>query len=222
MTKIKIEYKNKLAESAKLLYEKGFSPCLDFGDVSIVDPESDYIYICPNVDENYRVQNWGETKAEDICVVDKEGKLIEDIGLFPTVELPMHLSIYKARPEVKAIIHSHAMWSTAYAITRKNIPLVLTAQATLLGGEILCAEYGLVGSDDLGKNVVKALGKNKRAALMSNHGAVIVGRDINEAFACSEFFEKAIQSIIMGNIIGKVIEINPDNVLDAHVVNPWI
>jgi len=222
MSEIKMEYKNKLAVSARLLYEKGFSPCLDFGDVSIVDPETDYIYICPNVDENYWIQNWTEIKSKDVCVVDKEGNLKEDIGLFPTVELPMHLSIYKARPEVKAIIHSHGMWSTAFAITRKNIPLVLASQATLLGGEIICAEYGLVGSDELGKNIVKALGKNKRAALMSNHGAVIVGRNIDEAFAFSEFFEKVIQTIIMGNIIGKVVEIDPNNVLDAHVVNPWI
>lgn len=222
MFKIKKEYKEILASSARLLYEKGLSPCLDFGDVSVMDSETNYIYICPRPNEYFKIPNWGITKADNVCVVDIDGNLIEDVGLLPTVEMPVHLYIYKARTEVKAIIHSHAIWSSAYSITGKNIPLVISAQAILLGGEIICAEYGLVGSNTLADNIVKALGKDKRAALMRNHGAVVIGRDIVEAFAFSDFLEKAIQSIIMGNILGKVLEISPDNILDDNVVNPYL
>jgi L-fuculose-phosphate aldolase len=70
----------------------------------------------------------------------------------------MHLLIYKTRRNVNAIVHSHAVWSSAFAVTGRSIPLVLAEQSLRLGGEVRCADYGRVGSDELADNIVKALG----------------------------------------------------------------
>ena len=87
-----------------------------------------------------------------------EGKLVDDSGLLPTVEAPMHLAIYRARPDVNAIVHSHAVWSSTFAVTGKNIPLILSEQSLRLGGEVICAAYGKVGSEEIARNIVAALG----------------------------------------------------------------
>jgi len=213
MLRIKQEYKEMIASYAKLFWEKRLTPGMDSGDISFRDQDTGYIYICPRPKENFDIPNWGVLKAENVCVIDLDGNLVEDAGLLPTVEAPMHLHIYKAREETNAIVHSHPLWSSAFAVTGKNIPLSLAEQALFLGGEVICAEYGVVGSEALAQNIVKALGKDKKAALLRNHGSVTIGRDLMEAFVLADFLEHGAQVAIMGSILGKLIEVSPDNIL---------
>jgi len=202
---IKQHLKEKVAKAAKIFWEKGLSPGKDAGDLSLKDTETNYIYICPNSSKTFKIPNWGVIKEEHIVVIDIDGNIVEDSGILPTCEAPMHIQIYKARPEINAIIHSHALWSSAFAITGKNIPLILAEQSHFLGGEVICAKYGKVGSEELAQNVVKALGKGKMAALMSNHGAVCLGQNLEEAFIVSDFLEKGAQTAILGSILGDLI-----------------
>ena len=129
----------------------------------------------------------------------------------------MHLAIYRARPDVNAIVHSHAIWSSAFAVTGKNIPLILAEQSLRLGGEVVCAAYGKVGSEEIAKNIVAALGKHKMAALMQNHGAVALGVTLEEAFIASDFLEKGAQVAILGGTLGPLIVRKPDEILDESL-----
>jgi L-fuculose-phosphate aldolase len=216
--KIKREYKAIVAESAKRFYQAQLTPGMDSGDVSIRDEETGYIYIYPRPGENFEITDWTVLKPENICVVDADGNLVEDTGFLPTVEAPMHLAIYKARPEINAIIHGHPIYSSVFAVTGKNIPLALAEQALFLGGEIVCAEYGLVGSQALADNIVTALKGNKMAALLRNHGTVVLGKDLAEAFVLADFVEHGARVAIMGMSIGKIIEVAPDNILDPSLL----
>lgn len=215
---IKQHLKDELAQAVKLFWEKGLTPGQDSGDISIRDTETGYIYICPRPNESLKIPNWGIIKPEHIVVINLDGQIIEDTGILPTVEAPMHLYIYKARPEINAIIHSHATWSSAFAITGKNIPLVLAEQSLFLGGEVICAEYGKVGSTKLAMNIIKALGNDKMAALMRNHGAVCIGKDLEEAFIVSDFLEKGAQTTLLGSILGELIVKSPDDILDESLL----
>jgi L-fuculose-phosphate aldolase len=215
---IKHHLKEEVARATRLFWEKGLTPGQDSGDTSLRDQETGYVYICPRPDDKLKIPNWGVIKADDIAVMDLEGNLLEDNGILATVEAPMHLAIYKARPEINAIIHSHATFSSCFAITGKNIPLALAEQALFLGGEIACAAYGKVGSTELAANIVKALGGGKMAALMRNHGAVCLGKDFEEAFIVSDFLEKGAQTVIYASILGKVIAIDPDDILDESLL----
>ena len=218
MGKIRYEYKVMIAEGAHLFFEKKLTPGMDSGDLSFYDRDEGYIYICPRPNESLDITDWSVLRPEDVCVLNINNECIEDNGLLPTVESPMHMAIYKARPEVNAIVHSHPLWSSSFAITGKNIPLALAEQALFLGGEVICAEYGTVGSEALAQNIVEALGENRNAALMRNHGAIAIGKTLKEAFVLADFVEHGAQVAIMAKLLGEIIEIDPDNILDASLL----
>ena len=197
--------KDEVAEATLLFWEKGLSAGRDAGDTSLRDPGTNLIYICPQPTEKLKILNWGNITSSQIVVININNEVVDGTDLLPSLEAPMHIAIYKARPEINAIVHSHAVWSTVFAITGKNIPLVDAEMDEFLGGEIICAKYAEVATEELGENIRKALGKNKFAALMRNHGAVCIGRDFEEAFNVSDFLEKSAKTIIFGKLLGGVI-----------------
>lgn len=81
----------------------------------------------------------------------------------------------------------------------------------------MCAGYGPVGSDELAVNILKALGQNKYAALMMNHGAVCVGRNFEEAFIVSDFLEKGAKTAAVGSLLGDLITREPGEILDEKL-----
>lgn len=211
-------YKDQCAAAAAPYCDKGFTPANDSGDVSIKDPATGYIYIWPRPSKYVSLYSWRVLKPENICVVDGDGNLIEDNGMLPTVEMPMHLAIYKARPEINAIIHSHPLYSSVYAVAWKDIPAVLAEQALFLGGDIICAKYGRVGSKELGEYIVEALGEKKMAALLRNHGAVAIGRDLTHAFICADYLERNAHVCIMAESLGGSHKIDLDNIKDPSLL----
>jgi L-ribulose-5-phosphate 4-epimerase len=206
---VKQYLKEELVKGIKLFWDKGLSAGKDMGDISIRDRETNYIYICPRPSDNLKIPNWTILEKEHVVVIDIEGNLIEDHNILPTVEAPMHTEIYKSRPEIGAIVHSHAVWSSAFSSVGKNIPFVIGEQL-YLGGEIVCAEYGKAGSREIAQNVVMALGKNKMAALMRNHGAVSLGLNLEDAFINSDFLEKNAKTVLLGSLLGDLLVIKPD------------
>ena len=200
--------KKEIAEATLLFWKKGLSAGRDAGDTSLRDPETNLIYICPQPTEKLKIRNWGTITSNQIVVININNEVVDGSNLLPSVEAPMHIAIYKASPEINAIIHSHAVWSTVFAITGKNIPLVDAEMDEFLGGEVICAEYAEVATEELAGNVIKALGKNNFAALMRNHGAVCIGRDFEEAFTVSDFLEKSAKTVLFGNLLGGLIAHN--------------
>jgi L-fuculose-phosphate aldolase len=126
--------------------------------------------------------------VDDIAVVDFNGQLVEG-EISPSVEIMLHIGVYKARKKVNAVIHSHPVLSSAFAVSGMEIPPIVEDQVTYLGGGIKVAEYAISGSEDLVKNALAALGP-RNAVLLANHGAVCVGRDMREAFTNCEMLEK--------------------------------
>lgn len=215
--------KKQLAAAGKIFYENGWTPGEDSGDISIRDTETGYIYVFPRPCAKVPViRNWGMITENDIAVVDPDGNYVEDTHVYATVELPMHLAVYKARKDINAIVHSHAVWSSAFAITGQNIPPVLAEQSLFLGGETVCAAYGKVGSWELANNMVKALGEKGMAALLRNHGAISCGGDLETALSYQSFLEKGAQTVVMAKLLGELIEVAPEDVLDDSLNDlPW-
>jgi L-fuculose-phosphate aldolase len=100
----------------------------------------------------------------------------------PSSELPFHLAIMRARPDVRAIIHTHSTQATAVSCLRRNIPALHYLVALFGGNDIRCAEYATFGTDELSANLVRALA-GRRAALMANHGLVVVGDTLAHALS---------------------------------------
>ena len=212
---VRWEFKLLTASYAKRFVEKHLTPGMDSGDWSMRDTETGLIYVCPRPNKSFDIRpDWTVIKAEHICVCDLDGNLVEDNGFLPTVELPMHLAIYRARPEINAIVHSHPLYSSAFAATGEVLPFLLAESGIFLGGSVPCAEYGLIGSATLGDHIVAALGQDKRAALLRSHGAVVLGTDLEDAFILSDFVEHAAYVAYMAKIVGNPIELSMDNLFE--------
>jgi L-fuculose-phosphate aldolase len=145
---------------------------------------------------------------EDMVVVDFKGNVIEGQHT-PSIETMMHIEVYKTRKKVNAVIHSHPVFGSAIAVAGLEIPPIIDDQITYLGGGIKVADYALSGSQDLVENVISALGP-RNAVLMSNHGALCVGRDMREAFTNLEMLEKTARIYITVLGIGRLTAMPPE------------
>jgi L-fuculose-phosphate aldolase len=124
----------------------------------------------------------------DIAIVDMEGRQI-DGNLKPSIEMSLHLEIYRKRPNITAIIHTHSVYATSVAVAGLNIPPVLDDQVVYLGGEIKVSKHALPGSKAMVKNVVSALG-DKNAVLIANHGALCTGNNLINAYDNCHLLER--------------------------------
>lgn len=211
--------KEELVRYTYRFYDMGLSPSQDSGDISIRDPQTGLIYIDPRPSDTLKIPNWRTITAKDVIVVDPDGKPVDAApDRFPTVELPMHLAIYRARPEIFGIVHSHAVHSSVFAALGMDIPCILAEQALYIGGKTPCAKYAPVGSRELADNITDALGQQYFAALLCSHGAVCIGRTIDDAFHVSEYLEKSAQTVAIAMSTGHpLLPLDTDRLVSPDV-----
>lgn len=137
------------------------------GNVSARDPESNLVAIKPSG------VRYEDLTAESMVVVDLAGNVVEGT-LNPSSDTASHLYIYRHRPDVNGVVHTHSRYATAFAAVGRPIPVYLTAQADEFGGEIPCAGFALIGDDSIGALVVEGIGHSP-AILLKNHGVFTVG-----------------------------------------------
>lgn len=155
------------------------------GNFSIYDPETGYVVITPS----------GVAREvltpEQACVMDLDANVIEwNHAAKPSSEALMHLSIYKERPEVRAVVHTHARYSTAFAILNKPIPAIVYESAYLGRSDCVpVAPYGRPGTADLAAKVAATL-READCCLMESHGAIAIGTSMDDAFLKAQYVEE--------------------------------
>lgn len=165
-----------------------------WGNISARVAETDLIVITPSG------KAYPSLSARDAVVVNSSGTVIE--GHFrPSSELPLHLEVYAARPDVKAIVHTHSVFASACAVAHKEIPPIIEDLVQVIGGAVAVAAYALPGTAELAKNTVKAL-QNRNGVLLANHGVLGCGRSLQEALTACELVEKAARIYIYSMSIG--------------------
>ena len=192
--KISENFKKLIVNTGRKLYKQNLT-IGTWGNISVLDPDTDLVYIKPSG------INYNEIDLEDIMVIDKKGKIVEGFRK-PSIEMPMHLSIYNARKDVKAIIHYHPIYSSVLAVTGFSLPGICEDFIQIVGEKVLCAKYALPGSEELAKNAVVSLG-NRNAVFLLNHGTLCVGRDIKEAMKVCYVVEKTAHIYILSKNLGK-------------------
>jgi L-fuculose-phosphate aldolase len=145
-------------------------------------------------------RNLHQLKSEDIVVIDFEGNPVEG-ELFPSTESMMHIEVYKARPEIHSVVHTHSIYATALAVAGIPLPPILDELVTYTGGEIRVADYGFPSTEELARNVVAAL-RDRRAALLRNHGVICLGQNVEAAVALSELVERAAHIYVLSKLMG--------------------
>lgn len=156
------------------------------GNFSVRDKETGYIVITP------MGMDRAEMLPEDVVVIDMQGRVVEALtGKKPTSESMMHIAVYKARPDVGAIVHTHSKNATAFAVMNKPIPAIVY-ELFLLGckkGYIPVAPYGRPGTKELAQSVLKPL-EISDVALMQAHGVIAVAKDLKEALLRASYVEE--------------------------------
>ena len=143
------------------------------GNVSARDPETGYVVIKPSG------VKYEELRPEQMVIVDLDGKIVEGKLKFSS-DTVSHLYIYRHRPDVNGIVHTHSPYATAFAALGKPIPVYLTAMADEFGGPIPCGRFALIGGQELGQVVVESIGDSP-AVLLKNHGVFTVGQSAEAA-----------------------------------------
>ena len=151
--------------------------------------------------------------ADDIAIVDYEMEPVEGEAI-PSSESLLHVAIYRRRPDVDAVVHTHALYSSVAAVAGVDIPPIVDEMVVTLGGAIGVSKYAFPGSSELAENVCDALG-DRSAALIRSHGSVGVGHSLEEALDACALTEKVAQIFVMSSMLGKVTEL-PADVVEAE------
>ena len=146
-------------------------------------------------------KKYDSLKADDIVFVSLEGKY-EEKGLKPSSEWRFHKDIYLKKADAKAVVHAHSPHATAVSAHNKDIPAFHYMIALAGGDNIKCAKYATFGTQELSDNIIEAL-ENRKACLMSNHGQVAYGDNLNSAFELAEEVENICHQYINAIKLGE-------------------
>ncbi|HKG18929.1 MAG TPA: L-ribulose-5-phosphate 4-epimerase [Candidatus Limnocylindrales bacterium] len=175
------------------------------GNVSARDPESGLVAIKPSG------VRYEDLSAEGMVVIDLDGRQL-DGSLKPSSDTASHLYIYRNRPDVNGIVHTHSRYATAFAAVGRPIPVVLTALADEFGGSIPCAGFAVIGDESIGEQVVSTIGSSP-AVLLRNHGVFTVGPTAAAAVKAAVMVEDAAATVWAALQIGTP-EALPDDVVE--------
>jgi len=178
------------------------------GNVSARDPETGYVGIKPSG------VRYEDLQPEHIVIVDLDGQRVEG-DLKPSSDTASHLYIYRHRPDVNGIVHTHSRYATGFAALGRPIPVYLTAMADEFGGPIPCGEFALIGGEDIGRVVVKSIG-NSRAVLLKNHGVFTIGPTAEAAVKAAVMTEDVAHTVWIALQLGQPDEIALEDVAKLH------
>ena len=166
--------KQQIVQTAQALVDKGYLMATG-GNISIRILNEDRFAITPsNMD-------YMQMKPEDVCILSLDGEIIEGPHK-PSVESGMHAEIYKGRGDVNAVVHTHQVYTSALTLIKKPIPALFDEQARFLGRSVEIIPYGPSGTGILKNKVGNFVKKSKNNAfMMQNHGALILGHDMDRA-----------------------------------------
>jgi L-fuculose-phosphate aldolase len=202
-----IDKKKKQVIEAGLKLVKEGLVARTWGNVS-VKVDEDHMLITPSGRKYEELQN------DDIVLVNIHTSKYEGT-IKPSSEYKLHSEIYKTRSGINAVIHTHQMNASTCAAARREVPPILDDMAQIIGPSVRVAPYALPSTKKIVKVTVKAL-KGRMATLMANHGAVCIGRDMEEAFVVCQVLEKACKAFIEAEFLGGAKGINK---FEAHLMH---
>lgn len=176
------------------------------GNLSVYDRERGVVIITPS-GLSYRGY-----RPEDMVVIDLDGQVLDGIHK-PSSEWIMHTMVYRKKPKVNAVIHTHSPYASSFAVRNQPIPCILTEMIPALGGDVPLAKFGMPGTGEVGTEACKVL-QGRGGCLLARHGVLAVGANLEQAYARAGYVENAakICSIAMSN--GKIDPI-PEDVFQA-------
>ena len=173
--------KKELVNASRKIFKKNLVQRGE-GNLSIRIPNSNEFLVTPTYND------YENMTIDDVVHMDFEERKISGI-LNASSEYRLHIAIYKARPKVNAVIHTHSPYATMLAVARKDLPMLLEEMVVWVGGRVKCADFTKANTKEIGDSAVAALGTNN-AILIANHGVLVCGKDMDSAIKTAELVEK--------------------------------
>ena len=178
------------------------------GNVSARVPGADLMVIKPSG------VSYDDLVPADMVVCDLDGRVVEGRRA-PSSDTSSHAHVYRARPDVGGVAHTHSPYATAWAARGEAIPCVITAMADEFGGDIPVGPFALIGGDDIGRGVVATLdGHRSPAVLMRGHGVFTVGASARAAVKAAVMCEDVARTVHIARQ-GGPLERLPQEHIDA-------
>lgn len=193
----------KIIKTGKLLYKKNLTVGTS-GNISIKTKDGILITASGT--------RLGNLKEEDIILIDSEsGKEITKGKA--SSEKMLHVEIYKQRPDIKAVIHTHPVYLTTFAACHKPLNEPIMSENILYFEDIPVAEYAMPSSSELVEKTMKYL-KNRDVVIMANHGAIAVADNMEHAFSKIETAEYYAHVTLNCHLLGGAISLSQNDVKD--------
>ena len=165
------------------------------GNVSLLIPGDNPLVAITPSQHPYRSMS-----ASDISIINFEGNPRYG-DLPPSSESMLHIAVYNERRDARSVVHTHSVYASICAVAGMAIPPTIDEVVVLVGGEIRVAPYQPPGSEELARSACDAL-KGRSAALLSNHGLVAVGNDLDDAIDVAALVERAAQICVTTKLLG--------------------
>lgn len=174
------------------------------GNLSALAPEGDRIVIKPSG------MLYSQMRPQDMVIVGMDGRVIEgEHG--PSSDTASHLGIYRGRDDVKSVVHTHSTYATAWAALGEPIPCCLTAIADEFGGPIPCGGYARIGGNEIGEEVLRAIGHSP-AILMKQHGVFTIGSSITKALQAAVMVEDVAHTTWAARLMGPLVDLPAEEI----------
>lgn len=174
-----------VVETCHLLAEKGLLIATG-GNVSLRMPDESALAITPSG------RAYQTLTAADICLYSLDGQRI-DGALKPSIEIGMHTAVYRHRPDVNAVVHTHQPYASIFALLNEPIPALFDEQVMQLGNIVELVPYGISGTEELANNLAARLGNQCNAYILQNHGVICTGITMAQAVDNAQVLEKCAQ-----------------------------
>jgi L-fuculose-phosphate aldolase len=186
------ELREVICDVGRRLHDRGFVAAWD-GNISARLPDGSFL-CTPTMCSK------GRLTPEGLCVVDHVGRQLSG-SRARTSEILLHLAIYRHRPDVMAVVHSHAPHATAFAISGEPVPTGVLAEAEYFLGQVPTVPYTLPGTQAFADSVVPFL-KGTRALILANHGAVTFGPTLELAWGYTEVLDAYCRVLLQSRTLG--------------------
>ncbi|GIW93107.1 MAG: L-fuculose-phosphate aldolase [Pirellulaceae bacterium] len=186
--------KQDICEIGRRLYNRGFAAAND-GNITVRIGENE-VLCTPTMHSK------GFLKPEDICTIDMTGKQIAGIKKRSSEAL-LHLEIYKARPDVKAVVHCHPPHATAFAVAREPIPQCVLPEVEVFLGDVPITRYETPGGKAFAETVLPFVQKTN-VIILANHGTVSYGEDVERAYWWTEILDAYCRILMLARSLGRI------------------
>jgi len=191
------EQRDELTEATREMYQRGLVGAYS-GNTSLRltgSGDDSLLLVTPTHHPYYRLQ------PDELVVVNLDGEPVSPAPMAPSSETRLHLEIYRQRPDVQAVAHTHSIYASVAAVIGRDIPPLIDEMLMTIGGPIKVSKYAFPGTQELAEQAFDALG-DRNAALLRNHGAVGVGPDIWEALEVCDLVERLAQIFVLARNFG--------------------